>query len=171
MRNEVEEIPTNLPQEQNSFVGRERELDKLQQLVGVTRALTLCGAGGIGKTRLALQMLAAVADEFPDGVWFAVVRGAESADVAYPPRGGLAQASDRTRREASRAIARLQPVGGTAIGRWLSMASELVALRPGAHGHALLLTDGKDEDETPIELRAALESCEGTSEYIFGIRR
>jgi predicted ATPase/DNA-binding CsgD family transcriptional regulator len=69
-RNEVAEIPTNLPQEQNSFVGRERELDKLRQLVGVTRALTLCGAGGIGKTRLALQVLAAVADEFPDGVWF-----------------------------------------------------------------------------------------------------
>jgi predicted ATPase/DNA-binding CsgD family transcriptional regulator len=38
--------------------------------VGVTRALTLCGAGGIGKTRLALQILARVADEFPDGVWF-----------------------------------------------------------------------------------------------------
>jgi predicted ATPase/DNA-binding CsgD family transcriptional regulator len=70
VRNEVEEIPTNLPQEQNSFVGRERELGKLQQLVGVTRALTLCGAGGIGKTRLALQVLAAVADDFPDGVWF-----------------------------------------------------------------------------------------------------
>ena len=70
MRNEVEAIPTNLPHEQNSFVGRERELDKLQQLVGVTRALTLCGAGGIGKTRLALQVLAAVAGDFPDGAWF-----------------------------------------------------------------------------------------------------
>ena len=69
-RNEVAEIPTNLPQEQNSFVGRERELGELRRLVGVTRALTLCGAGGIGKTRLALQVLAAVADEFPDGAWF-----------------------------------------------------------------------------------------------------
>jgi predicted ATPase/DNA-binding CsgD family transcriptional regulator len=68
--NEVDTIPTNLPQEQNSFVGRERELDRLRQLVGETRALTLCGAGGIGKTRLALQVLAAVADEFPDGTWF-----------------------------------------------------------------------------------------------------
>jgi predicted ATPase/DNA-binding CsgD family transcriptional regulator len=38
--------------------------------VGETRALTLCGAGGIGKTRLALQVLAAVADEYPDGTWF-----------------------------------------------------------------------------------------------------
>src|SRR5262249_2643149 len=49
----------------------------------------------------------------------------------------------------------------TAIGRWLSLARELVALRPGALGHALLLTDGKDEDESPTELQRALEACEG----------
>ena len=36
----------------------------------MTRALTLCGAGGIGKTRLALRTLAAAADDFPDGTWF-----------------------------------------------------------------------------------------------------
>jgi len=47
--NEVAAIPTNLPQEQNSFVGRELELDKLRELLGATRALTLCGTGGIGK--------------------------------------------------------------------------------------------------------------------------
>jgi von Willebrand factor type A C-terminal domain/von Willebrand factor type A domain len=96
-----------------------------------------------------------------DGVWFAVIRGAESAEVAYPRRGGLVRASDRTRREAFKAIGALRPVGGTAIGRWLSLASELVALRPGALGHVLLLTDGKDEDESPAELRRALEGCEG----------
>jgi hypothetical protein len=97
----------------------------------------------------------------PDGVWFAVVRGAESAEVAYPRRGGLVRASDRTRREAFRAIAALQPVGGTAIGRWISMAGELVALRPGALGHALLLTDGKNEDESPLDLQATLDESEG----------
>ena len=63
------EIRTNAPQEPNSFVGRERELDELRRLVGTTRALTLCGAGGIGKTRLALRVLAGVADDFPDGAW------------------------------------------------------------------------------------------------------
>jgi predicted ATPase/DNA-binding CsgD family transcriptional regulator len=70
MKDEAEAIPTNVPQEPNSFVGRERELGELRRLVGVTRALTLCGAGGIGKTRLALRVLAAVAGDFPDGVWF-----------------------------------------------------------------------------------------------------
>ncbi len=64
------EILSNLPQEPNSFVGRERELTELLQLAGVTGALTLCGAGGIGKTRLALRILAAAADRFPDGAWF-----------------------------------------------------------------------------------------------------
>ena len=44
-----------------------------------TRVLTLCGAGGIGKTRLALRILATVADEFPDGVWFV-----ELADLRQP---------------------------------------------------------------------------------------
>ena len=83
-RNEVEEIPTNLPQDQNAFVGRERELNELRQLVGVTRALTLCGAGGIGKTRLALQVLAAVADEFPDGVWFVELGDLRQPDLVVP---------------------------------------------------------------------------------------
>jgi hypothetical protein len=98
----------------------------------------------------------------PDGVWFAVVRGAEAAEVAYPRRDGLVQASELTRQEAFRAIDRLQPSGGTAIGRWLSIARDLVALRPGALGHALLLTDGKNEDESPADLRRALDECEGT---------
>ncbi|HYA51109.1 MAG TPA: AAA family ATPase, partial [Streptosporangiaceae bacterium] len=79
--NEVAAIPTNLPQEQNRFVGRERELGELRQLLGATRALTLCGTGGIGKTRLALQILAAVADEFPDGVWFVELGDLQQPDL------------------------------------------------------------------------------------------
>ncbi len=68
-----------MPQEPNSFVGREGELGELCQLVRETRALTLCGAGGIGKTRLALRLLAAVADKFPDGAYFA-----DLADLRQP---------------------------------------------------------------------------------------
>src|SRR5262252_9175146 len=79
--NEVTAIPTNLPQEQNSFVGRELELGKLRELLGATRALTLCGTGGIGKTRLALQVLAAVADQFPDGAWFVELGDLQQPDL------------------------------------------------------------------------------------------
>ena len=75
----VEQIRTNLPQELNSFIGREHELDELRRFLAVTRALTLCGPGGIGKTRLALRILAALADEYPDGVWLI-----ELADLRQP---------------------------------------------------------------------------------------
>jgi predicted ATPase/DNA-binding CsgD family transcriptional regulator len=82
--NGEKEIPTNLPQEPNSFIGRERELGELQTLVGTTRALTLCGPGGIGKTRLALQLLATVAAGFPGGVWFVGLDDLRQPDLVVP---------------------------------------------------------------------------------------
>ncbi len=59
----------NLPAELTSFVGRERELADVAQLLAGTRLLTLIGAGGCGKTRLALQAADEVLQEYPDGVW------------------------------------------------------------------------------------------------------
>jgi len=52
--------------------------------VGETRALTLCGAGGIGKTRLAMRILAAAEDEFPDGVWFVELGDLRQPDLVVP---------------------------------------------------------------------------------------
>jgi predicted ATPase/DNA-binding CsgD family transcriptional regulator len=63
------EMSVHLPEEPNRFVGREQELSDLRHVLDDARALTLCGPGGIGKTRLALQVLATVAGDFPDGVW------------------------------------------------------------------------------------------------------
>ncbi|SDK16662.1 ATP-binding protein [Nonomuraea jiangxiensis] len=59
----------NLPAEPNRFVGRERDLDDLRGLFGETRVVTLCGVGGIGKTRLALRVAAGLVTAYPDGVW------------------------------------------------------------------------------------------------------
>ncbi|MEQ4719175.1 LuxR C-terminal-related transcriptional regulator [Nonomuraea sp. B19D2] len=59
----------NLPAEPNRFVGRERDLDDLRGLFGETRVVTLCGVGGIGKTRLALRVAARLVPAYPDGVW------------------------------------------------------------------------------------------------------
>ena len=63
-------IEAQLPAEPNSFIGRERELSELSRLVHATRALTLYGPGGIGKSRLALRLLAMMEADFPDGAWF-----------------------------------------------------------------------------------------------------
>jgi predicted ATPase/class 3 adenylate cyclase len=62
--------PNNLPTELTSFVGRERELEAVTALLATSRLVTLTGPGGTGKTRLALQVAAGVADEYPDGTWF-----------------------------------------------------------------------------------------------------
>jgi len=66
----LEETPNNLPQQLTSFVGRERELAEIKKLLGSSRLVTLVGAGGIGKTRLSLQVAAALMDDYPDGAWF-----------------------------------------------------------------------------------------------------
>jgi len=62
--------PNNLPSQLTTFVGRDRELAEALELLGRTRLLTMTGPGGTGKTRLSLQVAAAAADGYPDGVWF-----------------------------------------------------------------------------------------------------
>jgi predicted ATPase len=62
--------PGNLRAATTSFIGRESEVAELQAAVKTHRLVTLTGVGGVGKTRLALEVAARLADEFPDGVWF-----------------------------------------------------------------------------------------------------
>jgi predicted ATPase len=62
--------PGNLRAATTSFIGRESEVAELQAAVKAHRLVTLTGVGGVGKTRLALEVAARRADEFPDGVWF-----------------------------------------------------------------------------------------------------
>jgi predicted ATPase/class 3 adenylate cyclase len=63
-------LPGNLPAQATSFLGRERDLSELSELLRDNRLVTLTGVGGVGKTRLALQLAADVAPDFPDGTWF-----------------------------------------------------------------------------------------------------
>ncbi len=70
-RSQTPDIPShNLPVEVTSFVGRERELQQVQDLLARTHLLTLTGTGGCGKTRLALKLGASVLAFYSDGVWF-----------------------------------------------------------------------------------------------------
>jgi non-specific serine/threonine protein kinase len=59
----------NLPSQLTSFIGREQEIAQLEELVISNRLTTLTGAGGVGKTRLALQIAHKLVDQFVDGVW------------------------------------------------------------------------------------------------------
>jgi hypothetical protein len=103
----------------------------------------------------------AAIDVLHDGVWFAVIQGTSLARHVYPPDGTMAVAGARTRGEAKRAVAALQANGGTAIGEWLRLARQVFATSPATLRHAILLTDGKNQHETPQKLDEAIALCEG----------
>lgn len=76
--------PSNLPQALNSFIGRERELHEARALLQRTRLLTLLGMGGMGKSRLSLELAATLLEDYPDGVW--LVELAPLVDPARVPQ-------------------------------------------------------------------------------------
>jgi predicted ATPase/class 3 adenylate cyclase len=80
----LDALPNNLPVQLTSFVGRERALAEVGCLLAAERLVTLTGAGGVGKTRLALRVAADGLDRFPDGVW--LVDLAPLADEALVPQ-------------------------------------------------------------------------------------
>ena len=65
----LDATPGNLRPPTTSFIGREAELAEVQEALKAHRLVTLTGVGGVGKTRLATEVAARLADEFPDGVW------------------------------------------------------------------------------------------------------
>jgi predicted ATPase/class 3 adenylate cyclase/DNA-binding CsgD family transcriptional regulator len=79
----LDAVVNNLPIQLTSFVGREVELAELGRAFEAARLVTLTGAGGCGKTRLALHAVAEVAQRHPDGVWW-VELAPVSADEGVP---------------------------------------------------------------------------------------
>ncbi|HAY33228.1 MAG TPA: tetratricopeptide repeat protein [Ignavibacteria bacterium] len=66
----IDARPNNIPVQLTSFIGREKEMKEIKDLLAGTRLLTLVGPGGTGKTRLSLQTGADLIDNFENGVWF-----------------------------------------------------------------------------------------------------
>jgi predicted ATPase/DNA-binding SARP family transcriptional activator len=64
------DAPHNLPAQVSSFIGRERQLSEVRALLSRARVITLTGPGGVGKTRLALQLAESMLDRSNDGPWF-----------------------------------------------------------------------------------------------------
>ncbi|HET8651457.1 MAG TPA: adenylate/guanylate cyclase domain-containing protein [Gaiellaceae bacterium] len=75
---------TNLPVQPTPLVGRGRELGEVLALLGRERLVTLTGAGGSGKTRLALQAAAELTDDFRDGVWWVSLAALRDPDLVEP---------------------------------------------------------------------------------------
>lgn len=74
--------PNNLPSQLSTFVGREREIGDIRDLLATHRLVTISGPGGIGKTRLALQIAADSIGRFKDGSWIVRFEDLEVADLA-----------------------------------------------------------------------------------------
>ncbi|NBE99181.1 VWA domain-containing protein [Nonomuraea sp. KC401] len=146
------------------------------------------------KIREARQAAATAVQTLRDGVHFAVVSGTGSAKVVYPSGStpSLVQANPATRAEAAKAVERLLSYGGTAMGEWLKLAGHLLSTRPHAIKHALLMTDGQNNERAdvfdsvlsawsgtfvcdclgigadwqPAELRKVAEAMLGTFDYV-----
>jgi predicted ATPase/class 3 adenylate cyclase len=76
--------PHNLPHQVTSFIGRSGELEELAHRLEETRLLTLVGTGGVGKTRLSLQLGAELLERFPDGVWFVELAPISDPELVAP---------------------------------------------------------------------------------------
>ncbi|MER6810380.1 LuxR C-terminal-related transcriptional regulator [Spirillospora sp. NPDC000708] len=95
-------LRTNLPAEPNAFVGRERDVADLRRLLEGMRAVTLCGAGGIGKTRLALHVARTMLDAHPDGVWLVELAGVRADGTPEPVARRVAAVLDVAEEEGRR---------------------------------------------------------------------
>jgi hypothetical protein len=113
------------------------------------------------KFEAAKRATMAAIDELVDGTYFAIIAGTEKAAPVYPDEGRSARATAATRTAAKRAVDGLRPHGGTAMGTWLAYVRAIVEQHTGALTHAILLTDGKDEHETPEELGEQIGLSEG----------
>ena len=94
----LDAYPGNLPLQATTFVGRNDELVDLSKTLHGARLVTITGAGGVGKTRVAVQLAAELLQRFPDGAWLfelATVTSAQSmveliaSTMSVPPRTGL----------------------------------------------------------------------------------
>ncbi|HYA43992.1 MAG TPA: adenylate/guanylate cyclase domain-containing protein, partial [Acidimicrobiales bacterium] len=107
----VDRFAGNLPRQVSSLVGRDAEVDNIAELVRSQRLVTLTGVGGVGKTRLAIEVGAELAEEFDDGVW--IVELARVGDPRAVPAAlamvlGIAPQSD---------VPLIDTVAGTLAGR------------------------------------------------------
>ncbi|TDC90304.1 tetratricopeptide repeat protein [Nonomuraea deserti] len=122
---------TNLPAESNTFVGRESDVDELVQLMRVSRVVTLCGAGGIGKTRLALRLAARVTPVHAGGVWLVELADLGEGEVRAHVAASLGVAGDPGALIGGRRVLLLLDNCEPVIGECAELCRDLLGSCPG----------------------------------------
>jgi predicted ATPase/class 3 adenylate cyclase len=138
----LDTLPGNLPRQMTSFVGREVEIAALADLVRGSSLVTLTGVGGVGKTRLALQVSAEVVTDFLDGAWLCELAAVSDANAVW---------------ETVAACLRVQPFSGRSLEE--SVLEHLSAKR------LLLLLDNCEHllDAVAGLVEAVTQRCPGVS--------
>ncbi len=93
----------NLPNRLTSFVGRDRELETLERLLGESALVTLTGPGGAGKTRLAIETARRLAPSFADGAWLVRLEGIEDPELVLDAIAGTCSLVESPQTTAARA--------------------------------------------------------------------
>jgi hypothetical protein len=122
------------------------------------------GSMGAEGVRAAAFAAHAALDQILDGVWFAVIAGNDRAALAFPPspEPRMVPMDQFARAAAKEAVGRFYADGGTAMGTWLRLADRVFASVPSlTQKHAILLTDGENQHETPEQLTATIEAVTG----------
>ncbi|MGW0810543.1 ATP-binding protein [Nonomuraea sp. NPDC002799] len=122
---------SNLPAEPNTFVGRESDVDELVHLMRVSRVVTLCGAGGIGKTRLALRLTTAIARDHPGGGWLVELADLEKGELRGHVAAALGIAGDLAETIGGRRVLLVLDNCETVVGECAELCRDLVGACPG----------------------------------------
>jgi von Willebrand factor type A C-terminal domain/von Willebrand factor type A domain len=134
---------------------------------GAAEIVIVDTSGSMGEIniRAAKQAAAAAIDEVIEGTWFAVIAGTHEARMAFPAGRAelsMVQMDGSARAAAKSAVSTFRADGGTAMGTWLTLAARVFSSVPSlAQKHAVLLTDGENQHETPERLTAAIEAARG----------
>ena len=101
----LDDVSNNLPAQLSDFIGRDRERSEVTALLTQARLVTLTGAGGSGKTRLALRVAAEMLHRFPDGVWFVDLAPVTNPDLVPQVVAGAAELTEDPRRPTAQVLA------------------------------------------------------------------
>jgi predicted ATPase/class 3 adenylate cyclase len=97
-------LPGNLPLQPTSFVGRDDDVHEVAKALGSVRLVTLIGVGGVGKTRLGLQVAAELLPTFPDGAWFCELAAAGDVDTLAQVVASTVGAAQRAGRSLAQSV-------------------------------------------------------------------